>query len=250
MNCGRDFANAHVNLGSAVGKLGDYAEAEQHYRHAVALKPNPTNLVCLGGSLGAQGRLDEEEVFYRRALALDPDYVDAHQNLAWTLLKRGDYAQGWAEYAKRWRPHDYAAIAIEGVPEWHGEPLEGRTILLVGDQGFGDQLQFLRFASVLAKLGATVDVCVREPLLPLAQGVPGVHRAWSSGKAEGRYDFWAPLMSVPSCVGTELSTIPADVPYLFADEAKVDMWRERVDNGRRLATQDWSGVGRQPDLRQ
>jgi Tfp pilus assembly protein PilF len=224
-----DFANAHVNLGSAGGKLGDYAEAEQHYRRAVALKPNPTNLVCVGGSLGAQGRLDEEEVFYRRALELDPHYVDAHQNLAWTLLKRGDYAQGWAEYAKRWRPHDYAAIAIEGVPEWHGEPLEGRTILLVGDQGFGDQLQFVRFASELAKLGATVDVCVREPLLPLTRGVAGVHRAWSSGKAEGRYDFWAPLMSVPSCIGTELSTVPADVPYLFADEAKVEMWRERVD---------------------
>jgi len=178
------FANAHVNLGSAVGKLGDYAEAEQRYRRAVALKPNPTNLVCLGGSLGAQGRLDEEEVFYRRALELDPHYVDAHQNLAWTLLKRGDYAQGWAEYAKRWRQHDYAAVAVEGVPEWHGEPLEGRTILLVGDQGFGDQLQFVRFASVLAKLGATVDVCVREPLLPLAQGarVCSGSLCWATGR--------------------------------------------------------------------
>jgi tetratricopeptide (TPR) repeat protein len=238
------FANAHVNLGSAVGKLGDYVEAEQHYRRAVALKPNPTNLVCLGGSLGAQGRLDEEEVFYRRALELDPDYVDAHQNLAWTLLKRGDYAQGWAEYAKRWRPHDYAAIAIESVPEWHGEALEGRAILLVGDQGFGDQMQFVRFASVLAKLGATVDVSVREPLLPLAQGVPGVHRAWSNGNAGGRYDFWAPLMSVPSCVGTELSTVPADVPYLFADDAKVEMWRERVDKvtgSRRKIGLVWAG---------
>ena len=238
------FANAHVNLGSAVGKLGNYAEAEQQYRYAVALKPNPTNLVCLGGSLGAQGRLDEEEVFYRRALELDPGYVDAHQNLAWTLLKRGDYAQGWAEFAKRWRPQDYAAIAVEDVPEWHGEPLEGRAILLVGDQGFGDQMQFLRFARVLEKLGATVDVCVREPLLPLAQQVPGVHRAWSIGKAEGRYDFWVPLMSVPSCVGTELSTIPADVPYLFADDARMHAWRERVETAagsRRKIGLVWAG---------
>ncbi|MGF6722631.1 tetratricopeptide (TPR) repeat protein [Paraburkholderia sp. GAS41] len=238
------FANAHINLGSAVGKLGEYAEAEQHYRRAVALKPNPTNLVCLGGSLGAQGRVDEEEVFYRRALELDPGYVDAHQNLAWARLKRGDYTQGWAEFAKRWRPHDYAAIAIEGVPEWHGEPLEGRAILLVGDQGFGDQMQFLRYAHVLAELGATVDVCVREPLLPLAQRVPGVHRAWRIGQAEGRYDFWAPLMSVPSCVRTELSTIPANVPYLFADEAKLDLWRGRVEKAagsRRKIGLVWAG---------
>ena len=238
-----DFARAHINLGSATGKLGNYAEAEQHYRHAVAINPNPTNLVCLGGSLGAQGRLDEEEVFYRRALQIDPNYVDAHQNLAWTLLKRGDYAQGWAEYAKRWRPADYAAIAVEGVTEWHGEPLDGRRILLVGDQGFGDQLQFLRYARVLEQLGATVDVCVREPLLPLAQRVPGVHRAWS-GRAEGYYDFWAPLMSVPSCVGTELSTIPADIPYVFADVAKVETWRERVNQAagaRRKIGLVWAG---------
>jgi tetratricopeptide (TPR) repeat protein len=237
------FADAHVNLGSATGKLGNYAEAEQQYRHAVALKPNPTNLVCLGGSLGAQGRLDEEEVFYRRALEIDPGYIDAHQNLAWLLLKRGDFVQGWAEFARRWRPHDYAAIAVEGVPEWHGEPLEGRRILLVGDQGFGDQLQFLRFARVLEQRGAEVDVCVREQLVPLAARVPGVHRAWS-GKAEGRYDFWAPLMSVPSCIGMEIATIPADVPYLFADEAKVQAWRERVESvagSRRKIGLVWAG---------
>ncbi|HEY2000048.1 tetratricopeptide repeat protein [Paraburkholderia sp.] len=237
------YANAHVNLGSAVGKLGNYQEAEQHYRYAVALKPNPTNLVCLGGSLGAQGRLDEEEAFYRRALKLDPHYVDAHQNLAWLLLKRGDYRQGWAEYAKRWRPQDYAAIKVEGVPEWHGEPLEGHNVLLVGDQGFGDQLQFLRFASVLAQRGARVDVLVREPLVPLAQSVPGVNRAWS-GQADGRYDYWAPLMSVPSCVNMELATVPCEVPYLFPDTLKVKAWGERVNQAagsRRKVGLVWAG---------
>jgi tetratricopeptide (TPR) repeat protein len=237
------FVQAHINLGSATGKLGNYAKAEQHYRHAVAIDPNPTHLVCLGGSLGAQGRLDEEEGFYRRALQIDPDYIDAHQNLAWTLLKRGDYAQGWAEYAKRWRPRDYAAIAVDGVTEWRGEPLDGRSILLVGDQGFGDQLQFLRYARVLEQLGAQVDVSVREPLLPLAQRVPGVHRAWA-GNAQGRYDFWAPLMSVPSCVGTELSTIPTGIPYVFADAGRVKAWHKRVNKAagaRRKIGLVWAG---------
>lgn len=223
-----DYAEAHVNLGSLIGKLGDYAGAESQYRRAVALKSNPTNLVCLGGSLGAQGRLDEEEGFYRHALALDPNYADAHQNLAWLLLKRGDYKQGWAEFAKRWRKSDYEAIAVPGVAEWHGEPLDGRRLLLVGEQGFGDHFQFLRYARVLEQLGATVDICVREPLLPLAARIPGVHRAFS-GKPDGQYDFWVPMMSVPSCVGTELSTIPAEVPYVFADKTKIKAWRKRVD---------------------
>ena len=222
-----DYAEAQVNLGSLIGKLGDYAGAELHYRRAVALQPNPTHLVCLGGSLGAQGRLDEEEGFYRRALALDPHYADAHQNLAWLLLKRGDYRHGWAEFAQRWRKDDYAALAIPGVPEWRGEPLEGRRLLLVGEQGFGDHFQFLRFASVLAARGAQVELQVREPLLPLVTRIPGVHRAFS-GRPDGHYDFWVPMMSVPSCIGMELHTIPADLPYMFADEEKVKSWRERT----------------------
>jgi tetratricopeptide (TPR) repeat protein len=238
-----DYAEAHVNLGSLIGKPGDYAGAETHYRHAVALKPNPTNLVCLGGSLGAQGRLDEEEGFYRHALALDPDYADAHQNLAWLLLKRGDYKQGWAEFAKRWRKHDYEALAVPGVAEWHGEPLDGRRLLLVGEQGFGDHFQFLRYVRVLEQLGATVDIRVREPLLPLVERIPGVQRAFS-GKPDRQYDFWVPMMSVPSCLGTELSTIPADMPYVFADKAKIKSWRKRVETAgksRRKVGLVWSG---------
>ncbi|CAE6853701.1 tetratricopeptide repeat protein [Paraburkholderia domus] len=223
-----DYAEAHINLGSLIGKLGDYVGAESQYRRAVALKPNPTNLVCLGGSLGAQGRLDEEEGFYRHALALDPHYADAHQNLAWLLLKRGDYRHGWAEFAQRWRKSDYEAIAIADVAEWRGESLDGRRLLLVGEQGFGDHFQFLRYARVLEQLGATVDICVREPLLPLVERIPAVQRAFS-GKPDGQYDFWVPMMSVPSCVGTELSTIPAEVPYMFADKAKIEAWRKRTD---------------------
>lgn len=222
-----DYVEAHINLGSLIGKRGDYAGAESHYRHAVALKPTPAHLVCLGGSLGAQGRLDEEEVFYRRALALDPDYADAHQNLAWLLLKRGDYKQGWATFARRWRQNDYDALAIPGVAEWRGEPLAGRRLLVVGEQGFGDHFQFLRFARVLERLGATVDLRVRAPLLPLVARIPGVHRAFS-GEPDFHYDFWVPMMSVPSCIGTELSTVPAEVPYLFAMPAKIEAWRNRM----------------------
>lgn len=238
-----DYAEAHVNLGSLIGRLGDYAGAEAHYRRAVALRPNPTHLVCLGGSLAAQGRLDEEEVFYRQALALDPHHADAHQNLAWLLLKRGDYRQGWAEFALRWRKRDYDAIAVPGVAEWHGEPLDGRRLLVVGEQGFGDHFQFLRFASVLQQRGATIDLCVREPLLPLVERIPGVSRAFS-GQPQGDYDFWVPMMSVPSCVGTELSTIPAGLPYLFADKAKVKAWRKRVgpvNRSKRKVGLVWAG---------
>jgi len=220
-------ADAWANLGTALGRSGDYRGAEACYREAVALKPNAPNLVCLGASLGAQGRNDEEAPYYRRALELDPEHADARQNLVWLMLKRGEYREGWAEYAKRWRACDYALFDIEGLREWRGEPLDGKRLLLVHEQGFGDQIQFVRYATMLHARGATVDLCITPQLLRLAQSVPGVQRAWS-GKPEGDYDYWVYVMSVPSCAGTELDTIPADVPYFFARPADIDAWRPRV----------------------
>jgi tetratricopeptide (TPR) repeat protein len=221
------YAAAWTNLGTALGQAGDYRAAEACYRHAVELDPNAANLVCLGAALGAQGRNDEEEPHYLRALELDPEHADARQNLVWLKLKRGEYREGWAEYARRWRASDYAPFDIEGIPEWTGEPLDGKRILLVHEQGFGDQIQFVRYATTLVERGASVDVCVPQTLQLLAQSVPGVHRAWT-GKPAGDYDYWLYVMSAPAACGTELDTIPATVPYLFAREVEIEAWRPRV----------------------
>lgn len=221
------YAAGWVNLGTALGQNGDYREAERCYREAVALEPNAANLVCLGASLGAQGRNDEEAPCYERALELDPEHADARQNLVWLKLKRGEYREGWAEYARRWRACDYAPHDIEGIREWTGEPLEGKRVLLVHEQGFGDQIQFVRYVTEIAARGASVDVCITQPLQLLAQSVPGVHRAWT-GKPAGDYDYWIYAMSAPSACGTELDTIPATVPYLFAREVEIEAWKRRV----------------------
>ncbi|MBN3814842.1 tetratricopeptide repeat-containing glycosyltransferase family protein, partial [Paraburkholderia sp. Ac-20347] len=221
------YAAAWVNLGTLLGGTGDYRSAEKCYRHAVALEPNPANLVCLGAALGALGRNDEEEPYYLRALALDPEHADAQQNLVWLKLKRGQYREGWSAYARRWRAADYAPFDVDGMPEWRGEPLSGKRVLLVHEQGFGDQIQFVRYAAEIAGRGASVDVCVPRALLWLAQSAPGVHRAWS-GTPSGGYDYWIYMMSVPPVVGTTLDTIPATVPYLFARKTEVAAWRARV----------------------
>ena len=240
-----DYAEAHINLGSLIGKLGDYAGAEAHYRRAVALKPIPTHLVCLGGSLGAQGRLDEEEGFYRQALALDPHYADAHQNLAWLLLKRGDYRQGWAEFALRWRKSDYDAIAVPGVAEWRGESLEGRRLLLVGEQGFGDHFQFLRFARRARPAAVRNGRPVRART---ATAFGRTHRGRASRiqrqtrrriRFLGTDDERALVYRFGSS-----RDIPAEVPYLFADKAKIKAWRKRLgatDKSKRKVGLVWAG---------
>ncbi|WP_321958033.1 tetratricopeptide repeat protein [Paraburkholderia bannensis] len=240
------YAAAWVNLGTALGQSGDYREAERCYREAVALEPNAANLVCLGASLGAQGRNDEEAPYYEQALALDPEHADARQNLVWLKLKRGEYREGWAEYARRWRACDYAPFDIEGIAEWRGEPLEGKRVLLVHEQGYGDQIQFVRYVTEIAARGASVDVCITQPLQLLAQSVPGVHRAWT-GKPAGDYDYWIYAMSAPSVCRTELDTIPAAVPYLFAREVEIEAWKARVEKvagkvaGHRRIGLVWAG---------
>ncbi len=221
------FARALVNLGTALGRSGDYGAAEVCYREAVRHDPGAANLVCVGAALGAQGRNDEEEHWYRRALELDPQHADARQNLVWLQLKRGEYRAGWAGYVQRWRAADYDTPSVEGIAPWRGEALDNRTLLLVHEQGFGDQLQFIRYASVLHACGASVDVCVPPQLLRLAQSVPGVRRAWS-GVPAGSYDFWLSMMDAPAWVGTELATIPAEVPYLQPARADVELWHARV----------------------
>ncbi|MFD1558478.1 tetratricopeptide repeat protein [Paraburkholderia silviterrae] len=238
------YAAAWVNLGTALGQTGDYRAAETCYRKAVELEPNAANLVCLGASLGAQGRNEEEEPYYRRALELDPEHADARQNLVWLKLKRGEYREGWAEYARRWRACDYAPFDIEGMAEWQGEPLEGKRVLLVHEQGFGDQIQFVRYASTLAARGASVDVCVPQTLQLLAQSVPGVHRAWT-GTPAGDYDYWLYVMSAPSACGTELDTVPATVPYLFAREVDIQAWKPRVQAA--MAADLARQAGKEPD---
>ncbi|WP_153074355.1 tetratricopeptide repeat protein [Paraburkholderia bonniea] len=224
------FTQALVNLGTVLGHQGAYHEAEQHYRQAIALDPSPAHLVCLGAVRGMLGAHDDEEALYHQALAIEPEQPDARQNLAWLYLKRGDYRQGWREYAKRWRPCDYSDISAEGIPKWEGEPLAGRRLLIAGEQGFGDHFQFLRYARLLEQRGAQVDACVREPLLEIARSVPGLTRVWSDIPQDGNhYDFWVRLMDIPSYVGTELSTIPAEVPYLFTDPVKIAAWKPRVE---------------------
>ncbi|MBN3858351.1 tetratricopeptide repeat protein [Paraburkholderia sp. Ac-20340] len=235
-----NYAAAWVNLGTALGQTGDYREAESCYRQAVALEPNAANLVCLGAALGAQGRNDEEAPYYEQALALDPDHADARQNLVWLKLKRGEYREGWAEYARRWRAIDYAPFDIEGIAQWQGEPLDGKRVLLVHEQGFGDQIQFVRYASELAARGASVDVCITQPLQVLAQSVPGVHRAWT-GKPAGDYDYWLYVMSAPAACGTELDTIPATVPYLFARDGEIEAWKPRVQAAMQADVERQSG---------
>jgi tetratricopeptide (TPR) repeat protein len=252
-------ADAHHNLGFAQSRQGNLHEAESHYRAAVRLKPNHCeahhNLALL---LRQEGRLPEAVAHFREAVRVRPDYVQAWHNLGLTLvglgqvedglacyervlqlrpdeaetrfcrslvcLLREDFARGWAEYEWRWRSK-LAPPVRHHQPAWDGSALAGRTVLLHAEQGLGDTLQFIRYAALVKQRGGMVVVECQPALVPLLRGCPGIDRLVAAGEALPPIDVQVPLLSLPRIFDTTRDTIPAAVPYIFADLGLVECWR-------------------------
>ncbi|WP_158934133.1 tetratricopeptide repeat protein [Burkholderia sp. S171] len=238
-----DHFEANVNLGTTLGLFGKFVEAEAQYRRALTLRDDPQIHVCVGAAIGSQGRFEEEEPHYRRALELAPDHADAQHNLALLELRRGNFREGWALHEVRWRSSKYTPMNIPGVPEWHGESLQGKTLLVAGEQGHGDMIQFARYAPVLEQMGATVDVWVPENIVELIQSVRGVRRALRMGPTN-EYDYWTPSMSVPHRVAHLVPGVIADTPYMSVSAERIGSWPARVKKlagARRKIGIVWAG---------
>jgi hypothetical protein len=160
----------------------------------------------------------------------------AHLNRAMSLLRLGRFAEGWAEYEWRWRNTE-SALFRDGrwssVPLWLGrEPLAGKTILLHAEQGYGDTLQFCRYARLVSDRGARVVLEVHPALKRLLRRLDGVAQVISRDEPAPDVDLQCPLMSLPLAFGTTLETIPSGQRYLTAEPEVVERWRERLGERR------------------
>ena len=234
----QQHAGAYSNLGVTLKDMGRLAEAEAPCRVAAGLMPGSAvtqyNLACVLQDLGHH---EEAEEHYRTALSLSPDYVEAHWNFALLLLRLGKFKEGWAEHEWRTKTNKpWSPKRNFPQPQWQGEPLAGKTVLVHSEQGLGDVIQFSRYASLLADRGAEVVFFTYPPLARLLQTVPGISRVTVEANALPPVDYHVPLLSLPFLLGTELGTIPAIVPYVQADAASSAVWRTRLaaENGRKI----------------
>jgi tetratricopeptide (TPR) repeat protein len=223
------FAEAHANLATVLDRLNQPAEAEASYREALRLQPDyaegHNNFAVL---LHDQRRLDEAEAYGREAVRLRPDYAEAHVNLALTLLVAGRLAEAWPEYEWRWRLKKQAKHVRDfAQPLWNGGETGDGVLLLHAEQGFGDTLQFCRYAPIMAK-GRKVVLEAQRELLPLLTGLPGLERVVAHGDDLPEFDLHCPLLSLPRVLGTTLTNIPGNAPYLAADPLRVARWRRRL----------------------
>ncbi|EIF32495.1 hypothetical protein BCh11DRAFT_00223 [Burkholderia sp. Ch1-1] len=161
------------------------------------------------------------------AARLMPDHPLMQFNLAAAQLRAGDFRSGWKQY--RWHEAlpENRDLARPAYPEWRGEPVAGRRFLLVGEQGLGDQLQFLGMADWLHRHGARVDVWVEVPLGDVARLAAGVHAAWTTAPP-GPYDYWCRMLRMPEPMKLDLPMLPLATSYLRAAPAQMQRWRRRL----------------------
>ena len=230
-------------MGNARHDQGDFAAAAACYRAALIRAPNHAGLwTNLGNSLHALGRPAEALAAQDRAVALAPEDAEARFCRALTLLASGDFARGWAEY--EWRFRRPGRPGRRFGPAWHGEPIEGRSILLHAEQGHGDTLQFLRYVPLVAARGARVVLEVQPALRRLAERVPGAWQVLAAGEPLPPVDAHCSLLSLPLACGTRLASIPAAVPYLSAAPG---LWAARLPRGLRIGL-CWAGAATERGL--
>ena len=181
--------------------------------------------------------------FLQHAIALEPQNVTAHFNLAVSYLIQGNYAQGWPLYEVRWNyEHLAGQLPKHTQPRWTGQDLKDKTILVEGEQGHGDNIQFVRFLWNLHVAGAKIKLKVTDGLIPLLSNSPIIEKVSSYLDDVGEFDYWTPIMSIPGILGITLENLPKPVNYLNVDMNKQQEWLQILGPKTRMRVGFcWSG---------
>jgi tetratricopeptide (TPR) repeat protein len=238
-------SDALINLGAVAFAEGKFDLAAEFCRQALLHAPdNAQTHSNLAGALRMLERPEEALDHYDRALALGKPYPETRINRSFLLLSLGRYAEGWEAYEAR---HEMAPLPDidPAIALWNGEDLRGKTLLLRSEQGFGDAIQFCRFATPLAALGARVIIEAKPQLVRLLRRAPDVAAVIASGDQLPLTDYHLPMMSAPVRLGTTLETIPAVIPYLRAEPDAANEWRGALSDLKGLKVGIvWAGEAR------
>jgi tetratricopeptide (TPR) repeat protein len=225
-----DFAEGYNNRGNALMYLMRPTEALASCDKAIALKPDFAEAYNNRGNiLQDLGRHEEAVMAFDKAIALKPDYVEASSNKSHLLLLMGRLEEGWRLYEARKRLPSPIAADSYVQPLWlGGQDIAGKVLLLRWEQGFGDTIQFCRYAKAAEAKGAKVLLSVQETLQELMRTLSPTIEIVQSSKDPIHFDYHCPLMSLPLALGTTLATIPAEPRYLVADSTLRAIWEARL----------------------
>jgi tetratricopeptide (TPR) repeat protein len=224
-----DYQHAFNNLALILHGQGQFEESTRFFYQA--LEPNPDIPEVrnnLGNVFKDQKKMDQALEQYRKAVLLDPDYPEGHWNLALALLMSGCLEEGWPEYEWRWKIKGVKRRDDLGRPFWDGMDLEGKRILIYAEQGFGDTIQFFRYVPLVAGRGGRVVLECQPELVSLLAPMKGIEAIVQHGNPLPDFDVQCPMLSLPFIFQTNLSTIPAPIPYIYLEPESVRKWQNRL----------------------
>ncbi len=221
---------ALFGLAQALTKQDLTGFAHDAFRDVLARAPDYVDpVVDFAALLNDMGRTDEALVLVRDALVRHPEHANLHTMLFVCLFIGGDWPAAWPSYEWRLKdPEVSKHLLPTDRPRWQGEDLAGKTILLQYEQGFGDILQFVRYAPMVKARGGRVVLRAPQPLMSLMRTVAGVDDIIDNETKAPAFDLHAPLMSLPLIFDTQNDTVPATGPYIAPDPDRVLQWRERL----------------------
>jgi tetratricopeptide (TPR) repeat protein len=225
-----DYAEAYNNRGLALADLRRTEEALASYDKAIALKSDFAEAYNNRGvALADVKPADDAIASYGKAIALKSDFAEAYWNQSLCLLQMGRFEQGWRLYEWRKKRDQPTAARIFPQPLWLGEKnIGGKTLFLHWEQGFGDTIQFCRYARLLEARGAEVIMSVQPPLRGLLKQIGPTIQIIGPDQVPADFDYHCPLLSLPLAFGTTLESIPAEPQYLKADDELRAAWSARL----------------------
>jgi hypothetical protein len=242
-------ALGYINLGNARIAQGKLDEAESAYRRALEIEPQqPDAMTNLAHAQYFRGEFDLAAANYRAVLQNSPDFAAAHMGLSMILLTQGKFAEGWRHYDWRWKVRELRIRPRGEAPRWDGSPLNGKTILLYNEQGFGDTIHCLRYLPMVAQRGGKIVLACHTELIPLLKDYPDVERCVPVDQPLSEIDAVCPMLSLPAIFGTPADGINFPSPYLHAPVEESRIWNERLatDHRRRIGIA-WAGRPTHPN---
>ena len=181
--------------------------------------------------------------FLQYAIEVEPTNVTAQFNLAVSYLIQGDYARGWPAYESRWQYEHLAGSEPQHKqPRWTGQDLKDKTILVVGEQGHGDNIQFCRFLFNLQTAGARVLFQTTQGLIPMLSNSRVISWIGTYTDQPPEFDYWIPIMSIPGVLGITLENLPKQVQYINPEPDKAAAWLKLLGPKKRMRVGfSWSG---------
>jgi tetratricopeptide (TPR) repeat protein len=247
-----ETAPAYNNKGAALFDLDKMQRSLDCYKKAADIDQIAETFMNIGHVHKRMGDNTKAIIAYRKSIEIDPNYADGHLALSLALLKAGHLQEGWKEFEWRWKTDQLVERKLKKY-QWKGEDLTNKSILIYGEQGFGDVIQFARYVRIVAQRfpRAKIIVETKQPVKRLLETIPEVYAVINFGEKVPEVDYIIPMMSLPNLFTPTISSISSSEREFYVKRDDVEAWDtrlqplyEKCQNAVLKVGICWAGMGR------